>query len=95
MDEIVRLLGYPFAQNALAAGVVIAIVSGVVSRFVVARNMSFAVHALSELGFTGAAAAVFLGVAPVGGLLAGTVASALRSSRKVASALRTDSRHAS
>lgn len=77
IDQVVRLLGYDFAQNALAAGVVIAIVSGVVSRFVVARNMSFGVHALAELGFTGAAGAVLLGVSPVGGLLTGTVLSAL------------------
>jgi zinc/manganese transport system permease protein len=77
IDQVVRLLGYEFAQNALAAGVVIAVVSGVVSRFVVARNMSFAVHALAELGFTGAAGAVLLGVSPVAGLLVGTTASAL------------------
>jgi zinc/manganese transport system permease protein len=77
IDQVVRLIGYEFAQNALAAGVVIAVVSGVVSRFVVARNMSFAVHALAELGFTGAAGAVLLGVSPVGGLLVGTTASAL------------------
>ena len=55
MDQLVALLGYEFVQNAIAAGFVIAIVSGVVSGFVVARNMSFAVHALAELGFTGAA----------------------------------------
>jgi zinc/manganese transport system permease protein len=77
IDQVVRLLGYDFAQNAVAAGVVIAVVSGVVSRFVVARNMSFAVHALAELGFTGAAGAVLLGVSPVGGLLVGTTLSAL------------------
>ncbi|HYM83870.1 MAG TPA: metal ABC transporter permease [Candidatus Dormibacteraeota bacterium] len=77
IDQVVRLLGYDFAQNALAAGIVIAVVSGVVSRFVVARNMSFAVHALAELGFTGAAGAVLVGLSPVGGLLAGTTISAL------------------
>jgi zinc/manganese transport system permease protein len=77
IDQVVRLLGYDFAQNAIAAGVVIAIVSGVVSRFVVARNMSFAVHALAELGFTGAAAAILLGVSPVIGLLAGTTVTAI------------------
>jgi zinc/manganese transport system permease protein len=77
IDQVLRLLGYDFAQNALAAGIAIAVVSGVVSRFVVARNMSFAVHALAELGFTGAAGAVLLGVSPVGGLLVGTTVSAL------------------
>jgi zinc/manganese transport system permease protein len=77
VDQVIRLLGYDFAQNAIAAGVVIAIVSGVVSRFVVARNMSFAVHALSELGFTGAAGAILFGISPVLGLLAGTTVTAL------------------
>ena len=77
MDQILRLLGYEFAQNALAAGVVIALVCGIVSWFVVARNMSFAVHALSELGFTGAAGAVYLGVSTIAGLLVGTFVSAI------------------
>jgi len=77
IDQVVRLLAYDFAQNAIAAGVVIAIVSGVVSRFVVARNMSFAVHALAELGFTGAAGAILVGVSPVVGLLAGTTVTAI------------------
>ncbi len=77
MDQLLNLLGYEFVQNALAAGVVIAIVSGVVSPFVVARNMSFAVHALSELGFTGAAGFILVGLSPVLGLLAGSAVTAV------------------
>ena len=77
MDQLVALLGYEFVQNAIAAGTVIAIVSGVVSRFVVARNMSFAVHALAELGFTGAAGFILLRLSPVLGLLAGTALTAV------------------
>lgn len=77
IDQFVSLLGYQFVQNAIAAGVVIAIVSGLVSRFVVARNMAFAVHALAELGFTGSAGAILVGVSPLAGLLAGTLATAL------------------
>jgi len=65
------LLGYEFAQNALLAGVIIAVVAGLVGRFVVMRNMSFAVHGIAEVGFTGTAAGVFFGVDPVLGLLAG------------------------
>jgi zinc/manganese transport system permease protein len=75
--QLVHLLGYDFVQHAIEAGVVIAIVSGVVSRFVVARNMAFAVHALAELGFTGSAGAILLGVSPVLGLLTGTLITAL------------------
>jgi zinc/manganese transport system permease protein len=77
IDQVVHLLGYDFAQNAIAAGIVIAIVSGIVSRFVVARNMAFAVHALAELGFTGAAGAILVGVSAVVGLLVGTTITAL------------------
>jgi zinc/manganese transport system permease protein len=77
MDQLLNLLGYEFVQNAILAGFVIAIVAGVVSPFVVARNMSFAVHALSELGFTGAAGFILLGLSPVLGLLAGSAATAL------------------
>ena len=77
LDQLTHLLGYDFVQNAIAAGIVIAIVAGVVSRFVVARSMAFAVHALAELGFTGAAGAIVVGVSPVIGLLAGTTITAL------------------
>ncbi len=77
IDQLVHLLGYDFAQNALAAGLVVGIVCGVVSRFVVMRNMAFAVHALSELGFTGSAGAILIGVSPVVGLMAGTTITAL------------------
>jgi zinc/manganese transport system permease protein len=77
IGQLVHLLGYDFVQHAIEAGVVIAIVSGVVSRFVVARNMAFAVHALAELGFTGSAGAILLGTSPVLGLLTGTLITAL------------------
>src|SRR5438105_5262890 len=77
MDQLTSLLGYEFVQNAFAAGFVIAIVPGVISRFVVARDMSFGVHALSELGFTGAAGFVLLRLSPVLGLLTGAGLTAL------------------
>jgi len=77
IDQLVHLLGYEFAQNALAAGLVVGIVSGFVSRFVVMRNMAFAVHALSELGFTGSAGAILVGVSPVVGLMVGTTVTAV------------------
>ena len=46
---------YAFVQQALAAGVITAVTTGVVGPFVVARNLGFAVHGLAEVGFTGAA----------------------------------------
>ena len=71
------LLNYEFAQNALIAGALIAVVAGCVGPFVVSRSMSFAVHGIAEVGFTGAAGGVLLGVDPVIGLLGGAVLAAL------------------
>jgi zinc/manganese transport system permease protein len=71
------MLGYSFAQNALLAGILVAVVAGLVSRFVVARNMSFAVHALAEVGFTGSTGFILIGLSPVLGLLSGSMLTAL------------------
>jgi len=77
INQLIHLLGYEFAQNALVAGVLVAIVAGLVSRFVVARNMSFAVHALAEVGFTGSAGFILVGLSPVLGLLTGSLVTAV------------------
>jgi zinc/manganese transport system permease protein len=77
IGQLVHMLGYSWAQNALIAGVLVAIVAGLVSRFVVARNMSFAVHALAEVGFTGSTGFILLGLSPVLGLLTGSLLTAL------------------
>jgi zinc/manganese transport system permease protein len=70
----VDLLGQHFVHTALLAGAVAAVVSGAIGTFVVTRGASFAVHAISELGFTGAAGALVLGIDPVLGMLAGSLA---------------------
>jgi zinc/manganese transport system permease protein len=75
--DLVHLLGYEFVQNALLAGLLVALVAGLVSRFVVARNMSFAVHALAEVGFTGSAGFILIGLSPVLGLLSGSLLTAV------------------
>jgi zinc/manganese transport system permease protein len=75
--QLIHLLGYDFVQNALVAGILVAVVAGLVSRFVVARNMSFAVHALAEVGFTGSAGFILIGLSPVLGLLSGSMLTAL------------------
>jgi zinc/manganese transport system permease protein len=69
----IQLLGYHFVHTALWAGAVVAVVSGAIGVFVVARGMSFAVHAISELGFTGAAGALVIGIDPVLGILGGSL----------------------
>jgi zinc/manganese transport system permease protein len=68
-----QLLAQHFVHTALWAGAVAAVVSGAIGVFVVARGMSFAVHAISELGFTGAAGALVIGINPVLGILGGSL----------------------
>ena len=77
MTQLIHLLGYEFVQNALLAGILVAVVAGLVSRFVVARSMSFAVHALAEVGFTGSVGFLLVGLSPVLGLLTGSFVTAL------------------
>ena len=76
IDQLIHLLGYAFVQDMLLAGILVSVVAGLVSRFVVARNMSFAVHALAEVGFTGSAGFILLGLSPVLGLLTGSLLTA-------------------
>ena len=71
------MLEYEFMRNAFVAGGGVAIVAGAVGFFLVLRNLSFAGHALSHVGFAGATGAVLLGVSPLWGLLAFTLAAAI------------------
>jgi zinc/manganese transport system permease protein len=68
-----QLLQQHFVHTALLAGAVVSIVAGAIGVFVVARGLSFAVHAISELGFTGAAGALVIGIDPVIGMFAGSL----------------------
>jgi zinc/manganese transport system permease protein len=80
MDTIIDYLHYDFVQNALMAGTLAAILGAVVGYFVVLRNVNFAAHALSHVGFTGAAAAAalpWLGLGTLEGVLIFTVVAAL------------------
>src|SRR4029077_2815584 len=67
------LLAQHFVHTALLAGAVVAVVSGAIGIFVVTRGASFAVHAISELGFTGAAGALVVGIDPVIGMIGGSL----------------------
>ncbi len=75
--DIAEQLRYPFMSHAYAAGIIVAIVAGIVGYFVVLRSLSFAAHALSHVGFAGATGAVVIGVSPVFGLLVFTVGAAV------------------
>ena len=67
--DLQQIFQYAFMQHAYEAGTIVAIIAGIVGYFVVLRRSSFAAHALSHIGFSGAAGAVLFGVSPVFGLL--------------------------
>jgi zinc/manganese transport system permease protein len=54
IEDIRNQLEYAFVVHAYAAGIIVAIVAGIVGYFVVLRSLSFAAHALSHVGFAGA-----------------------------------------
>jgi len=63
---------YDFMQNAFAAALIVAVVSGAAGYFLVLRGQSFAGHALGHVGFAGATGAILLGASPFWGLIAVT-----------------------
>ncbi len=65
---------YDFMRNAFAAAGIVAVLCGAVGYFLVLRGQSFAGHELAHVGFTGAAGAYLVGVAPLWGLVAMTLA---------------------
>jgi len=71
------MLEYEFMRNAFVAGGIVAIVCGATGVFLVLCQLAFAGHALSHIGFAGAAASALVGVAPVWGLVAFTLAAGI------------------
>ena len=63
------MFSFPFMQHAFIAGTLIAIMSGLIGPFIVARRMSFLAHTLSEIGFAGASFALFMSWSPLAGML--------------------------
>ena len=76
-NTLTNYLGYEFVQNALMAGTLSAILGAIVGYFVIIRNAGFAAHALSHIGFAGAAGAAILGLSSLEGMLLLTVGSGL------------------
>ena len=66
-----------FMRYAFWASTFISIVAGTVGVFVVARNLSFLTHTLSEIGFAGASFAVFMSWSPLAGRLFFTMTSSI------------------
>jgi len=67
------MLDYDFMRTAFAAGGIVAVLSGLVGYFLVLRGQTFAGHALSHVGFTGATGAILFGLSPLTGLVGFTV----------------------
>jgi zinc/manganese transport system permease protein len=65
---------YEFMVNAFAASGIVAVLAGIVGYFLVLRGQTFAGHALSHVGFTGATGAVLVGVSPLWGMVGFTLA---------------------
>ncbi|MTD16162.1 metal ABC transporter permease [Nakamurella sp. YIM 132087] len=64
-------------HNSLIAGAVLGLVGGLIGVFVMMRDLTFAVHGISELSFAGASLALLLGINVVAGSVAGSLIAAL------------------
>ena len=73
-DDYDRLL--PLVTNSLIAGALLALIGGLVGVFVMTRELSFAVHGISELSFAGAAIFLLIGLDVVSGSIFGSLAAA-------------------
>ncbi len=67
------MFDYDFMRTAFVASAVAAVLAGTVGFFLVLRGQTFAGHALSHVGFTGATGAVLFGLSPLGGLVGFTL----------------------
>lgn len=67
----------PLVRNSLIAGAVLGLLGGIVSVVVMARDLPFAVHGISELSFAGASGALLFGGSVVAGAFVGSVAAAV------------------
>jgi zinc/manganese transport system permease protein len=74
-DDYSQLL--PLVRNSLYAGAALGLVGGLVGVFVIARDLPFAVHGISELSFAGASGALLLGTSVVTGSFVGSLVAAL------------------
>jgi zinc/manganese transport system permease protein len=76
MTDVRQMWTYPFMVTALRAGTIVAVLAGVVGWVMVLRKESFAGHTLAIVGFPGAAAAAWLGVATGYGYFAACIGAA-------------------
>ena len=75
--DTAALLGADFVQQAIVASALLGLLSGVITPLIVLRQMSFSVHATSELALMGAAAALLFGLNVGLGAVAGAIVAAI------------------
>jgi zinc/manganese transport system permease protein len=71
------MFDYDFMRTAFMASGIVGALAGAVGYFLVLRGQTFAGHALSHVGFTGATGAVLIGLSPLAGLVGFTVLAGL------------------
>ena len=80
-SDIINFTDYdqliPLVFNSILAGALLAIIGGLVGVFVMHRELSFAVHGISELSFAGAAVFLLIGLDVVFGSVFGSFLAAL------------------
>ena len=74
---MLEALGYPFFQRALLAGLLVSLLGGALSAFVVQRRLSFLGDGLAHAAFAGVALGLFLREEPLYLALPFTLAVAL------------------
>lgn len=72
-----HIFDYSFMRHAFIAGTLAAILAAITGYFMALRNLTFAGHALSHVGFAGAAAAGLVGLSPLTGQLLITILAAM------------------
>jgi zinc/manganese transport system permease protein len=81
MDRLFDFSDYdqliPLVQNSLIASALLGLMGGLIGVFVMARDMSFAVHGISELSFAGAALALLFGLNIALGATLGSIVAAV------------------
>jgi zinc/manganese transport system permease protein len=76
ITDVQQMMAYAFMVNAVRGGAIVAVLAGLVGWLMVLRRESFAGHTLAVVGFPGAAAAAWLGVATGYGYFVACVAAA-------------------
>lgn len=64
-------------SNSIVAGALLGVIGGLIGVFVMLRDLTFAVHGISELSFAGASLALLLGMDVVAGSVAGSLIAAV------------------